>query len=105
MRAEATAEDTRPKPDVSSLPPEALAFAARMFDAARNGQMDVFEQALPAGLPPNLTNEKGDSLVCDLLDTLLLPAACPLDLFLRGHFGTARRIVRWICLGYPGLVR
>jgi hypothetical protein len=46
-----------------SLPPEALAFAGRMYDAARNGDFAIFEQALPAGLPPNMTNEKGDTLV------------------------------------------
>jgi hypothetical protein len=46
-----------------SLPPEAIAFATRMYGAARAGQMDVFQQALPAGLPANMTNEKGDSLV------------------------------------------
>jgi hypothetical protein len=46
-----------------TLSPEAIAFAARMYDAARAGQLDVFEQALPAGLPANMTNEKGDSLV------------------------------------------
>lgn len=46
------------------LPPEAIAFATRMYDAARAGQMDVFQQALPAGLPANMMNEKGDSLVC-----------------------------------------
>jgi len=34
-----------------------------MYDAARAGQVDVFQQALPAGLPPNLTNDKGDTLV------------------------------------------
>ncbi|KAG4428275.1 hypothetical protein IFR05_016240 [Cadophora sp. M221] len=45
------------------LPPEAIAFATRMYDAARAGQMDVFQQALPAGLPANMMNEKGDSLV------------------------------------------
>lgn len=50
--------------DVSSLPPEAIAFAGRMYDAARSGDKQVFEQALPIGLPPNLTNEKGDTLVC-----------------------------------------
>ncbi|KFY21311.1 hypothetical protein V493_07531 [Pseudogymnoascus sp. VKM F-4281 (FW-2241)] len=49
--------------DSPSLSPEAIAFAARIYDAARAGQMDVFEQALPAGLPANMTNEKGDSLV------------------------------------------
>ena len=48
----------------STLPPEALALASRMYDAARAGQTDIFEQALPAGLPANMTNEKGDSLVC-----------------------------------------
>jgi len=47
----------------SQLPPEAIAFATRMYDAARSGQMDIFQQALPAGLPANMTNEKGDSLV------------------------------------------
>lgn len=46
-----------------SLTPEAVAFAARVYDAARAGQMDLFEQALPAGLPATMTNEKGDSLV------------------------------------------
>ena len=50
-------------PTVDSLPPEAINFATRMFNAARQGQTDIFEQALPAGLPANLTNEKGDSLV------------------------------------------
>jgi hypothetical protein len=50
-------------PDPSTLPPEAIAFATRMYDAARAGQMNVFQQALPAGLPANMTNDKGDSLV------------------------------------------
>ena len=45
------------------LPPEAIAFATRMFDAARSGNIEVFEQALPRGLPANLTNDRGDSLV------------------------------------------
>ena len=43
--------------------PEIIAFATRMYDAARQGDMLIFEQALPAGLPPNMTNDKGDSLV------------------------------------------
>jgi hypothetical protein len=47
----------------ADLPPEAIAFATRMYDAARAGQLDIFQQALPAGLPANMTNEKGDSLV------------------------------------------
>ncbi|MCJ1357619.1 MAG: hypothetical protein MMC33_007615 [Icmadophila ericetorum] len=47
----------------SSLPPEALAFASRLYDAARQGQLPIFEQALAAGLPPNMTNDKGDTLL------------------------------------------
>ncbi|KAI5859775.1 ankyrin [Durotheca rogersii] len=46
-----------------SLPPEAIEFAGRMYNAARAGDRDIFEQALPAGLPANLTNEKGDTLL------------------------------------------
>lgn len=51
--------------DRSSLTPtaEMIAFATRMYDAARAGQLDIFQQALTAGLPVNMTNDKGDSLV------------------------------------------
>lgn len=45
------------------IPPEALELAGRMYNAARQGHVDVFGQALPAGLPANMTNEKGDTLV------------------------------------------
>ena len=47
----------------ADLPPEAIAFATQMYDAARAGRLDIFQQALLAGLPANMTNEKGDSLV------------------------------------------
>jgi hypothetical protein len=49
---------------IPELTPAAIDFASKMFDAARAGQMDIFQQALPAGLPANMTNDKGDSLVC-----------------------------------------
>jgi hypothetical protein len=52
-----------PPTSADQLPPEAVALAGRLFEAARKGQMDIFEQALPRGLSPNMTNEKGDSLV------------------------------------------
>lgn len=55
-------QETHPTADS----PEVIAFASRMYDAARRGDTAVFEQALPAGLPPNMTNDKGDSLVCAL---------------------------------------
>lgn len=51
---------------VRQLPPEAIALAGRMFDAARNGDeqsVALLTQALERGLPANLTNDKGDTLV------------------------------------------
>ena len=45
------------------MPAEVVAFAARMFDAARQGDLATFAQALPAGLSASLTNDKGDSLI------------------------------------------
>lgn len=47
----------------SSLPPEAIALATRMYNAARQGDSELLQQAILAGLPPNMTNEKGDTLV------------------------------------------
>lgn len=64
----------------AALPPEALAFAGRMFDAARNGDLAVFQQAVPAGLPVNLTNEKGDTLVSFPFDSSL--GCCFLEAFI-----------------------
>lgn len=49
-----------------SLPAEVTALAGRMYDAARTGDLVIFQQTLPAGLPPNMTNEKGDTLVRDI---------------------------------------
>ncbi|KAG6011693.1 hypothetical protein E4U43_008179 [Claviceps pusilla] len=46
-----------------SLPAEVTALAGRMYDAARTGDLVIFQQTLPAGLPPNMTNEKGDTLL------------------------------------------
>lgn len=50
-------------PASQTLPPEAIALAGRLYDGARAGDMALFQQALPAGLPANMTNEKGDTLV------------------------------------------
>lgn len=57
---------TDPAPQPTAASPEIVAFASRMYDAARKGDTAIFEQALPAGLPPNMTNDKGDSLVWPL---------------------------------------
>lgn len=49
---------------VNDLPPEALMFATRLFNAARTGDCEIFEQVLAynAGVK-DLRNEKGDTLV------------------------------------------
>ncbi|KAF2824924.1 ankyrin [Ophiobolus disseminans] len=50
-------------PDASSLPPEALDLAARLFDLARTGATITLQPYLIAKLPPNLTNSSGDTLL------------------------------------------
>ena len=45
------------------LDQEALDFAHQMFDLARDGQTERLAAYVDAGLPVNLTNDKGDSLL------------------------------------------
>lgn len=47
---------------------EAIKLAAQMYNAAREGNKRALEAAVLEGMPPNLTNEKGDTLV-SFLDT------------------------------------
>ena len=79
---------TAPNPDPSTLPPETssyrsnltwhefdfarilVAFAHRMFEAARNGDSEILLAAIDAGLPVNLTNDKGPLLPNNRLDYL-----------------------------------
>ena len=42
---------------------ETLAFAARVFDMARSGEAEAMRGLLEHGLPPDLRNDKGDSLL------------------------------------------
>lgn len=48
---------------VSSLPQETIDFAGKVFNLARNGGDELLSAYLNAGLPPNLTNEKGNTLL------------------------------------------
>ncbi|ORT55117.1 ankyrin repeat domain-containing protein [Streptomyces sp. CB03238] len=43
--------------------PEVIELASKVFDLARQGDADTLAAYLDAGVPPNLTNDKGDSLV------------------------------------------
>jgi len=47
----------------TSLPADTVDFAHRMFDAARNGDASLLSAALEAGLPVNLTNAQGNTLL------------------------------------------
>jgi ankyrin repeat protein len=46
-----------------TLTDEELAFLRGMFDLARAGEVDRLADAVDAGVPVNLTNESGDSLL------------------------------------------
>ncbi|KAF9443861.1 ankyrin [Macrolepiota fuliginosa MF-IS2] len=59
----ADSTDSNPKPDVNNLPTETLAFAERIFEAARSGNSELVVAAVDAGLPANLTNHKGNTLL------------------------------------------
>ncbi|MFC7549935.1 ankyrin repeat domain-containing protein [Plantactinospora sp. GCM10030261] len=45
------------------LDEDTLAFAHRMFDLARGGQTAELATQIDAGLPVNMTNDKGDTLL------------------------------------------
>lgn len=48
---------------VDQLPPEAIALATRIFNYAREGKTAELRQYIEAGIPVNLTNHKGDTLI------------------------------------------
>ena len=52
---------TRPQ-SVAELPNDVIDLANRMFDLARRGDLLLLDY-LAAGLPPNLTNNRGDTLL------------------------------------------
>ncbi|MUL40639.1 ankyrin repeat domain-containing protein [Streptomonospora sp. PA3] len=43
--------------------PDVVELATRVFDLARRGETDLLAAYLDAGVPVNLTNDKGDTLV------------------------------------------
>jgi ankyrin repeat protein len=52
-----------PMADAGGLDEGTLAYAHRMFDLARNGDAAYLAAEVDAGLPVNLTNDKGDTLL------------------------------------------
>jgi ankyrin repeat protein len=63
-----------------SIDPGVIALAAKVFDLAREGDTEQLAAYLDAGVPANLTNDKGD--------TLLILAAY------RGHTGTVAALLQ-----------
>ncbi|KAK0650928.1 putative ankyrin repeat protein [Lasiodiplodia hormozganensis] len=59
---ESIASNSAPR-DVNELPPAALELAAKLFDLARAGETSTLQAYLDAGIPPNLTNHQGDTLL------------------------------------------
>lgn len=52
-----------PQSEEPAHDPELLQFAAKVFDLARQGQAETLAAYVDAGVPVNLSNEKGDSLL------------------------------------------
>ncbi|TKA29484.1 hypothetical protein B0A50_03497 [Salinomyces thailandicus] len=50
-------------PSATQLPPEAITLATKLFDLARQGSTAPLHQYITAGIPVNLTNHKGDTLL------------------------------------------
>ncbi len=49
--------------DPAAFDPEVIELARRVFDLARGGHTEELSLYLDAGVPANLTNEKGDTLL------------------------------------------
>ncbi|KAJ4321708.1 hypothetical protein N0V94_002801 [Neodidymelliopsis sp. IMI 364377] len=54
---------SQPPQTVQDLPPAALDLAAKLFDLAREGNTATLKQYIDAGVPKNLTNSTGDTLL------------------------------------------
>ncbi|MCA6095920.1 ankyrin repeat domain-containing protein [Streptomyces sp. SCA3-4] len=56
---------TGPTPETNepAHDPEVLQLAAKVFDLARHGDTDTLAAYVDAGVPVNLTNDRGDSLL------------------------------------------
>jgi ankyrin repeat protein len=52
-----------PPQSPENLPPAALDLAAKLFDLARNGDTATLSAYMSAGVPKNLTNASGDTLL------------------------------------------
>ncbi|KAF2101412.1 ankyrin [Rhizodiscina lignyota] len=107
---QATGSTATAKPSsVNDLPPAAVELATKLFDAAREGSTALLSQYLDAGIPPNLTNHKGDTLImlaayhghAPTVSALLARSADPNVLNDRGQSPVAGAVFK----GYEGVVK
>lgn len=61
--SDANPEPQGPEATEHAHDPEVLQLAAKVFDLARHGDTDTVAAYVDAGVPANLTNDRGDSLV------------------------------------------
>ncbi|KAJ4333505.1 hypothetical protein N0V95_009407 [Ascochyta clinopodiicola] len=61
--ASTTNGTSEPPRSVADLPPAVLDLAAKLFDLAREGNTIMLKQYVDAGVPRNLTNSTGDTLL------------------------------------------
>ncbi|MEU7179133.1 MULTISPECIES: ankyrin repeat domain-containing protein [Streptomyces] len=61
--SDAKSEPQGPEAIEHAHDPEVLQLAAKVFDLARHGDTDTVAAYVDAGVPANLTNDSGDSLV------------------------------------------
>jgi uncharacterized protein len=88
---------------------ETIAFAHRMFDLARDGAAGDLQRYLGEGLPVNLTNEKGDTLLLlaayhnhpETVDVLLQHGADPARMNDNGQTALVAAVFRQS----PGIVK
>jgi ankyrin repeat protein len=87
---------------MAELDDETIAFAHRMFDLARSGGTEELTGNVAAGLPANLTNDKGDTLLIlaayhnhvDTVTTLLEQGADPNRVNDRGQSALSAAVFR-----------
>jgi ankyrin repeat protein len=87
---------------MAELDDETIAFAHRMFDLARSGGTEELTGNVTAGLPADLTNDKGDTLLIlaayhnhvDTVTTLLEQGADPNRVNDRGQSALSAAVFR-----------
>jgi ankyrin repeat protein len=104
-----SASTAAPSHDPSTLPPEALDLAAKLFDFAREGKTSDLEAYISQGIPPNLTDSRGNTFLmlaayhdhADTASMLIAKGSDPNATNDRGQSPLAGAVFK----GYEGVVK